>query len=100
MSKNRSRAVIWILLVMLSLVIFCSSVFIITHADHDCSGENCSVCTELAECCKNLNTLGAALISGTHLSVMIFALSVKVRAFTKTRSDHTTLISLNVELLN
>jgi hypothetical protein len=100
MSKSRNRAISWIVLVVFSLVIFCSSAFIITHTNHDCTGEDCSVCMELAKCHKTLNALGTAVTGGLHLSVMMFALAVAIKHFTKTRSDHTTLISLKVELLN
>ncbi len=67
MSKGRNRAISWIVLVIFSLVIFCSSAFIIVHADHDCTGEDCSVCMELAECHKTLNTLEQQLQQHYHL---------------------------------
>ncbi len=100
MSKTRNRAIALTVLAVFSLVIFCSSAFIIVHTDHNCTGEDCSVCIELAECHKTLNTLGTALTGIVNHLVIMFALSVIVKCFTKTRSDHTTLISLKVELLN
>ena len=100
MAGNAKRIVSWIVLVIFSLVIFSSSCFIITHADHDCTGENCSVCTEIAECHNTLNALGTAFTGIVHLAVMMFVLSAAVRLFTWTKADHTTLISLKVELLN
>ena len=100
MSKIGNRAISWIALMVFSLVIFCSSAFIIVYADHDCTGEDCSVCMELTECHKTLNTLGTAFMGSVHLAVMMFVSFVIVRSLAKTRSDHTTLISLKVELLN
>lgn len=100
MTKNRSRVLSWIVLVVFSLVILCSSAFIITHADHDCSGEDCPVCIELAECHNTLHPLGTAFMGGVHLAVMTLALAVIISSFTKVKTDHTTLISLKVELLN
>ena len=100
MTNNKKRFVLWIILIVFSFVILGSSSFIITHADHDCTGEECSVCIELSECYKTLNTLGTTLIGSAHLSAMMFVMFVTVNFFTKTIADHSTLISLKVELLN
>ena len=100
MTNNKKRFVLWIILIVFSFVILGSSSFIITHADHDCTGEECSVCIELSECYKTLNTLGTALIGGANLFTMMFVMFVTVNFFTKTIADHSTLISLKVELLN
>ena len=100
MTGSKNRVISWIILIVFSLVIFCSFAFIITHADHDCAGEDCSVCMELAECHNTLNTLGTAFAASVHLAIMMFVLSAIVKSFTRTKTDHTTLISLKVELLN
>lgn len=100
MSKRRNRAVLWILLAVFSLVIFCSSAFIIVHTDHDCTGEDCSVCTELAECRKILHSLGTADAGTLCLILMLCIAYVLCKLVTESRSAHTTLISLKVELLN
>lgn len=100
MSKSRGRVLSWIILLVFSLVIFSSSLFIITHADHDCKGEVCSVCMELAECHKTLHTLGTAVARAIQLMVMLFTVVAVIREIIKTWSGHTTLISLKVELLN
>ncbi len=39
-------------------------------------------------------------MGGVHLAVMTLALAVIISSFTKVKTDHTTLISLKVELLN
>ena len=100
MTKSRNRAISWIMLVVFSLVIFCSSVFMIVHAEHDCTGEGCSVCTELAECYKMLRALGTAAAGKLRPALMIPAVYIYCGIVLKTRSAHTTLISLKVELLN
>ena len=100
MVKIRNRAISWIVLAVFCLVIFCSSAFIIVHADHDCTGEDCSVCMELAECHKTLNTLGTAVAAALSLALMLCTVAAICRTIIKSRSEHTTLISLKVELLN
>lgn len=100
MSKSRNRAVSWIVLIVFSLVIFCSSAFLIVHADHNCTGEDCSVCLELAECRKTLQTLGTAVAGGLQLALMLCVAAALCGIIIRSHSAHTTLISLKVELLN
>ena len=100
MSKNSNKAVSWILSVIFSLVIFCSTAFIIVHADHFCSGEDCSICMELAECHKTLHTLGTAVAGALLPTLMLLIMAVLIRIVIKLYTAHITLISLKVELLN
>ena len=100
MSKSRNRALSLMVLVVFSLVIFSSSLFIIVHADHSCCGENCSVCIELAECHNALHPLGTAFAAALTLLLILLVVSELEGAVTGTHSKHTTLISLKVELLN
>ncbi len=100
MSKSRNRAISWIVLVVFSLVIFCSSAFIITHTNHDCTGEDCSICMELAECHKTLHTLGTGVKGVLQLTLMLCIVAALCKVIIKSHSAHTTLISLKVELLN
>ena len=46
-----------------------SSVFVASEADHDCSGQNCSVCLELQNCVANFQLLGSALGGGAVVPV-------------------------------
>lgn len=100
MSKGRVRVLSWVILLVFSLVIFSSSLFIITHAAHDCTGEGCSICMELAECHKTLNTLGTAVKGVLQLILILCIVPALCKVIIKTHSAHTTLISLKVELLN
>ena len=100
MSKNSKKAVSWILSVLFSLVIFCSTAFIIVHADHFCTGEDCSICMELAECHKTLHTLGTAVAGALLPTLMLLIIAVLIRIVIKLYTAHITLISLKVELLN
>lgn len=45
-------------LLCFALVIATSAAFIATHADHDCAGENCAVCCQLAQAHQGLRLLG------------------------------------------
>ena len=100
MTDNRNKAISRILLFVFSFVIFSSSLFIILHTDHECTGENCPECMELANCCRTLHTLGTALTKSVRLTVMVFVPAAATRSVIRVLSRHTTLISLKVELLN
>ncbi|MBR5683487.1 MAG: hypothetical protein IKW96_09505 [Ruminococcus sp.] len=100
MTTSRKKFFSWIVLIIFSLVIFSSSCFIILHSNHVCTSEECSVCTELAECHKILNTLGTSVMGGVHLSFTMFTVCAVLNLLTSCKSYHTTLISLKVELLN
>ena len=100
MSKIMNRAISWIMLVVFSLVIFCSSVFIIVYADHSCTGDDCSICMELSECHKTLHTLGTAIAGALQLTIILCIVASLCNIVIRSHSEHTTLISLKVELLN
>lgn len=100
MSKSRNRAISWIVLMVFSLVIFCPSAFIIVHSNHDCTGKDCSICMELAECNKTLHTLGTAVAGELQLTLVLCIVAVLCNIIIRSHSEHTTLISLKVELLN
>ena len=100
MSNSRKRTVSWILFIVFSLVIFCSTAFIIVHADHFCTGEDCSICMELAECHKTLHTLGTAVAGVLQLILILCIAAALYKVIINSHSAHTTLISLKVELLN
>ncbi len=100
MSKNRSRVLSWIVLIVFSFVIFSSSLFIIAHAGHDCTGDDCSVCMELSECHKTLNSFAAPAGGMLQLALVLIIAAVITKTLIKPCYDHITLISLKVELLN
>ena len=100
MSTRKSKIVSWIVVAVFSLVIFCSSAFIIVHAEHECGGEDCSVCLELAKLHKTLHELGTAVAGTIILALMTFIIAVPCKMTASSRPAHTTLISLKVELLD
>lgn len=100
MSKRRNKAVSWLVIAVFSLVIFCSSAFIITHAEHDCGGEDCSICMELAKLHKTLHELGTAVAGAIILTLMTCIIAIPCKMTASSHSAHTTLISLKVELLD
>ena len=61
---TKQRHIVAVLLAAVAvLVLLSSSVFILSHADHDCSGVDCPVCEQLYTCAQNLKNLTAAFIA-------------------------------------
>ena len=55
---------------------------------------------ELAECHKTLHTFGTAVAGALQLTLILCIVAALCSIIIKTHSEHTTLISLKVELLN
>lgn len=85
-------------------VIFCltmvfSFAFVMAHADHDCIGEGCPVCREIAACLQTLRsgTAAAGLIA-VAVAGLLFALPAAAPVDHNGSRD--TLITLKVKLSN
>ena len=64
-SLTAKRFVAALLFVCIAATILLSVGFIISHADHHCTGEGCSVCAHIGDCIHSLNNLaGLCLILG------------------------------------
>lgn len=55
--QKRSRITAAVLAALFALTILTSSIFIIEHADHDCTGDGCEICEEILICTTVLKTL-------------------------------------------
>ena len=56
------------------LVLVTSSAFLVHHADHDCAGEDCPICEQMALCAQNLMKTAAAPEAEAAVSANAFAL--------------------------
>ena len=63
--KQRRIAAGFLSLLILAAVLF-SAVFIAAEADHDCAGENCSVCGCIRCCTEFLSRLLPGVIAAAH----------------------------------
>ena len=44
------------------LVLFFSTIYLVEHAHHDCSGHDCPICLVMHKCSNNIKTIGSAII--------------------------------------
>lgn len=97
---RKNRILSWIVLLGFCFVILGSSFFIVSHADHDCTGSSCSVCMELSACSRTISSLGTAVTVSLPLITLLCTAAVFTYTVMRARTAHTTLISLKVELLD
>ena len=72
---NHSRIAAAVLAAITVLAVIFSSAFIIEHADHDCTGEDCPICEQLCACAQNLKNLTAA--AATIMVILAFRFAVQ-----------------------
>ena len=96
---NRSRIAAAVLVAITVFVVIFSSVFLVEHADHDCTGEDCPICEQLYSCAQNLKNLTAVAV--TVMVMVAFRLVVQTgMGQTKCAYILRTPVNLKVKLSN
>lgn len=67
--EKRPRLLAW-LAALLAAVMFFSALYVALEADHDCDGENCTICAQIGACEDLLRQPGACLAA---LALALFA---------------------------
>lgn len=62
---NRRRVTALGLVVALTVILFLSSLFVITHLKHECTGEDCPVCARINVCMTALHMIAEAVGLGS-----------------------------------
>jgi len=62
--KNHRQQIAMLLAVIIAMTLLFSSIFLLTHLNHDCTGMNCVVCSELRTCIRTVHLLSQTLGSG------------------------------------
>ena len=98
MIKKRLTAIF--ILAVYCFVIGISFIFIITRADHNCTGSNCPICSEIQNCEAIIHNISSGFCK---LALIIFTLcffTAEIIQQYKTMHNSKTLVSLKIELLN
>lgn len=99
---NLEKKVIAIFLTLcIAAAVSLSALFIVSHVDHDCTGEDCCVCQEISACLSALRRLtenvgGTEKLPARTALLMLLALLPFLRA----ESFTNTLITLKIRLNN
>ena len=76
-----------------------SALFVVSHADHDCTGEDCPICQQIYLCTQTLKTLSIAVIAATVFFALAALLHITIRQTEAVCVPHTP-VSLKVKLTN
>ena len=57
---KHTRVLALLLSAAMLLVLLASTAFVVSHADHDCCGDNCLICDQINVCTQHLKTVSLA----------------------------------------
>jgi hypothetical protein len=80
----------------LSLAVICAGAYIIEERDHDCCGEGCPVCHQIASALRLIEAFGHFCAS-LLLAVFLAGLASRVRSLTCPRAAPATLVELKIK---
>lgn len=100
-AEKQKRLIAWAIACLIFAVISLSGLFIATHAEHDCTGEDCAVCAELEACETVIRGIGRAL-AWTIAVAIVWNISGKRYSFGRIRyfAGSASLVSLKIRLNN
>ena len=96
---EKKKRIAAFLAVTILLVLLFSAAFIATEADHDCAGENCPICAQIAVCQNLLKTFSLAVCIAAFPAVVSYMLCRGSFACADV-IPRNTLVSLKVKLTN
>ena len=95
--EKKKRIVAMLLAVTVLFVMLYSALFIAVETDHNCVGENCSVCYQINICRSALKNLSLAVCAAVLAAAFTYILCGSISACTYCAQGYT-LVSLKVKL--
>lgn len=59
---KRNKIIAIFFIILLVLIMFFATIFVVEEIDHDCDGENCPICYQISVCENIIKVLGNGLI--------------------------------------
>lgn len=97
LKETSKRLISYIVIVMTLLVMLSSFLFIVEHADHHCTNQDCPICATINQCVNNIQQMGL----GTAVTAVTIVVAVVVTYLKKSYNclcEASTLISSKVRL--
>lgn len=101
--QKQKRSMLALLLALCVVAVFSlSTLFVITHADHACTGADCRICHEIEACLTTVRHLSESAGSGAApaLGALLFLLCLILTGMAQEGRRPDTLVALNVRLDN
>jgi hypothetical protein len=80
----------------LTLAVICAGVYIIKEQDHDCCGEGCSICRQIATAQRLIEAFGR-LYASLLLAALLAASASCIRPSILSRTAPSTLVALKIK---
>jgi hypothetical protein len=80
----------------LTLAVICAGIYIIEEQDHDCCGEGCPVCRQIAVAQRIIEAFGR-FYAALFLAVLLAGLASRVKPQTLSRAAPSTLVALKIK---
>lgn len=93
--KKKIAAVVMCFMLVMS--IFLASLYIVSKAHHECTGQDCPICHEIQLCVQFLNTVGGAVIITAVVLFTLHEFLIVLTSFLYICRNNT-LVSLKVKL--
>lgn len=68
---KHTRALALLLSAAMLLVLLASTAFVVSHADHDCCGDNCLICEQINVCTQHLKTVSLAAAAALLFAALL-----------------------------
>ena len=94
---KKKRIISLIVAVAVIFVMLYSALFIVSHAEHDCVGENCPICYQISVCENTLKNLSLAVCAVAFAAAFTYTLCRSISACADVTPSYT-LVSLKVKL--
>ncbi len=75
---KRERIAAAVLALLAVFVMLSSAFFIIAHADHDCTGEDCPICEQICACVKGFRRFALAALTALVIVALVYACNIRL----------------------
>lgn len=98
-NQNFKRITAWVAISAIVLVLLFSVCYIVEHADHECTGEDCPICLVMEQCGNNLKTVGTAIMIAC-VAVVLFTSLQENKHYQTSMFPCNSLISQKIRMNN
>ncbi|MCR5666142.1 MAG: AraC family transcriptional regulator [Eubacterium sp.] len=97
--EKKNRILAWMAAMAIVFVMLFSVLYIVEHAQHHCTGENCPICERMQQCMQNVKQLGTAAVIVVAVMAVSYMIEETAEHVAQPVVDHS-LISQKVRMDN
>lgn len=100
MKKRYNKILSVIICFIVTYVVFSAPLFIVKNIDHNCTGDDCSICAAIVQCENAVKAIGSAASGKINVISAVAVFLIVIAALILFEKRSTTLVTLKVELLS